>query len=117
MFSSLQAGCAALTGDSWVLYHFVDQPALPAQFFTEFVAQIDIGSDWIQPAYKGKKGHPLLLSPKTQQYIGYASHLSTLKDIGENRQINKKLWDCPYPEITQDIDTDADWERFLNLNR
>ena len=116
MFSSLQAGCSALTGDSWVLYHFVDQPALPEQFFTEFIEQIDESSDWIQPVFSGKKGHPILLSPKTQKYIGYASHLSTLKDVGENRQIVKKLWDCPYPEILQDIDTDEDWAEFLHFN-
>jgi molybdenum cofactor cytidylyltransferase len=113
MFSSLQAGCAALSGTSWAFYQFTDQPALPLAFFGEFMAQISDGVDWIQPVFDGKKGHPLLLSPKMQRLIIKARHHETLKEIGHNPAIIKKYWECQYPEIHIDIDTDEAWNEFL----
>jgi molybdenum cofactor cytidylyltransferase len=113
MFSSLQAGCEALSGASWALYQFTDQPGLPVSFLEEFMGQISTDVDWIQPVFDGKKGHPLLLSPKMQRMICRAKPNSTLKELGHDPGVVKKLWDCTYPEIHVDIDTDEAWEAFL----
>ncbi len=61
MFTSLQTGLKALKNSEWILYHFVDQPILPTVFYHDFVKQINPGFHWIQPVYKGKKGHPIII--------------------------------------------------------
>ena len=48
MFTSLQKGLTQARECEWVLYHLVDQPGLPEEFYKEFVEQIDdkiIGSN------------------------------------------------------------------------
>ena len=61
MFTSLQKGIITASDCDWVLYHFVDQPGLPDDFYKKFVMQIDSDHNWIQPSYKYRHGHPLLL--------------------------------------------------------
>ena len=61
MFSSLKYGLNVEINAEWILYHFVDQPGLPEEFYQEFTEQMDNDYDWIQPSYNSKNGHPLLL--------------------------------------------------------
>lgn len=112
MFTSLQKGLENIGSKDWVLYHFIDQPTLPNIFYYDFISQIDNKFDWIQPRYKGKNGHPILLNQKTISQIVEAPQPSNLKEISHNSNIIKKYWDCNYPEIHDDIDT---IERYNNL--
>jgi len=105
MFTSLQKGLENISINGWVLYHFIDQPTLPNNFYTDFVAQIDNDYDWIQPAYKGKNGHPILMNKRVIDFITVAPQTSNLKELTSNSSITKKYWDCNYPEIHDDIDT------------
>ena len=41
MFSSLKYGLNVEINSKWFLYHFVDQPGLPEEFYQEFTEQID----------------------------------------------------------------------------
>ena len=41
MLTSLQAGLTKAIESDWIIYHFVDQPGLPEDFYKEFVNQID----------------------------------------------------------------------------
>lgn len=116
MFSSLQAGCSILQGKSWALYQFTDQPSLPLSFYDEFISQITSDMDWVQPIMNEKKGHPLLLSPTMQGLIKKAKTDMSLKELGHLPGIRKKYWECRYPEIHLDIDTDEEWESFIRQN-
>lgn len=105
MFTSLQSGLEQLVNRDWVLYHFVDQPNLPPNFYKDFVTQIDNSSDWIQPQYKGKNGHPIIMSKNIVDLIIAAPKSSNLKELTTNSNIAKKYWECNYSEIHDDIDT------------
>ncbi len=113
MFTSLQAGLKKAKDCDWLLYHFVDQPQLPQNFYTDFIAQIDDKYDWIQPAYKSRKGHPLLIRNSFFKSIVKADENSSLKELIRVSNANKIIWDCNYKEILNDIDTPEDYKELI----
>jgi len=109
MFTSLQKGINAASDCDWILYHFVDQPGLSGNFYKEFVKQIDTEHDWIQPSYKKRHGHPILLGKDLFEVIVNSSNESNLKEISNSPIVKKKYWESSYKEIFQDIDTEDDY--------
>jgi len=109
MFTSLQAGIRKATEADWILYHFVDQPGLPENFYSDFIQQIDNFHNWIQPSAGGEKGHPILIHKDIFELIGNASKDSNLRDVSRSPNVKKKFWECSYREIFQDIDTEEDY--------
>jgi len=90
MFTSLQVGLAK-TNTSWQLYHFVDQPSLPLNFYSDFVKQID---------------------DQVRELIFNCSENKTLRDVAKDKSIEKKYWECDTDLIFEDVDTQND---FINL--
>ena len=113
MFSSLQAGLAEVIECDWILYHFVDQPGLPIEFYKEFVEQIDDKNNWIQPKINEQKGHPVLIHKYLTQLIISASVDSNLREISNDPVVKKKFWECGYKNIFQDIDTEKDYSELI----
>ena len=111
MFTSLKKGISEAKNCDWILYHFVDQPGLPDKFYPDFVEQVDSRYDWIQPVYNSQKGHPVLLGKNLVRLITEAPYDANLRDISRDSVVKKKIWDCDYKEIFQDIDTDEDYEK------
>jgi CTP:molybdopterin cytidylyltransferase MocA len=109
MFTSLQKGIFETKNCDWILYHFVDQPGFPENFYKDFIKQADSNYNWIQPVNKGLKGHPILLGHDLFEMISNSSPDSNLREISKNQIVKKKFWDCNYPEIFQDIDTEEDY--------
>jgi len=109
MFSSLKKGLSEISGSDWIIYHFVDQPSLPEMFYYDFIKQIDDKYNWIQPSYKFKKGHPIILHRSIYNRILDQNNNSSLKEISRDESILKKIWDCNYPQIHQDLDTPQDF--------
>ncbi len=116
MFSSLQCGIRESNKGEWILYHFVDQPALNTEFYNTFIKEISPGFHWIQPVHNEQKGHPILFSPEVKDIILAAPSNATLRDIGHQQQVKKKYWNTPFPQIRIDIDTDEDWINFIAQN-
>ena len=112
MFTSLQKGISEASNCDWILYHFVDQPGLPENFYFNFIKQADTYYNWIQPVNKEQKGHPILLGKDLFELIANSSLDSNLREISKNPKVKKKYWECNYMEIFQDIDTDQD---YINL--
>lgn len=110
MFTSLQKGILAAKNCDWILYHFVDQPGLPNDFYSNFINQIDSSYNWIQPSYKNERGHPILISNVLFELIINSPADSSLREINKNSVVKRKFWECDYKEIFQDIDTDEDLE-------
>ncbi len=108
MFASLQTGLRRLPEGDWVLYHFVDQPHLPEDFYRQLVAQIDADYQWIQPAFGGRRGHPLLLHQNLIRRILELTPYDSLQTIDRNRTVRKKIWECPFPQVRQDFDEPDD---------
>lgn len=113
MFTSLKRGINELLNSDWIIYHFVDQPLLPSNFYNEFVDQIDEEYNWIQPAYNSTKGHPILLAKPIYQTILRESDESSLKLVSNNHHVKKLIWDCKYPQILDDLDTPEEFEKLL----
>ncbi len=105
MFTSLQKGINEVINYDWVLYHFVDQPFFTEEFYSEFIEQINESSDWIQPSYNGKEGHPVLFNKKVSRLILKSPQNSNLRIIKNDPSINKALWNCNYPEVLVDFDS------------
>ncbi len=108
MFSSLQCGLRQLLHPKWVLYHFVDQPHIPTHFYSKFVAQISSDFNWIQPVYKGGKAHPIIFDPIVISAILKADPGTNLNIVVQQSKFKKKYWNCQFPEIIQDLDTQLD---------
>lgn len=111
MFSSLQAGIAHSGNSEWILYHFVDQPSVPVEFYSKFAGEIDDEFDWIQPSFNKIKGHPVLFNKKIAEKIKTAGINSNLKLISDEIGIAKLIWECGFENILHDMDTKED----LNL--
>lgn len=109
MFTSLQKGLGKAQDYSWVLYHFIDQPAVPKSFYYELTERINEGCDWIQPVYREQSGHPVLLSSSLCETIGNADPGDNLRNILTTIKEGRCLWHCDYPEILDDIDTLEDY--------
>jgi molybdenum cofactor cytidylyltransferase len=110
MFTSLQAGLKKAMEADWILYHFVDQPGLPENFYSDFIQQVDNNRNWIQPSVDGEKGHPILIKKELFELIINASKGSNLREISRSPIVKKKFWECNYSEIFQDIDTEEDYQ-------
>ena len=111
MFTSMRAGLAKAIKSNWIIYHFVDQPGLPEEFYKEFVEQIDEKYNWIQPKIKEQKGHPILIKRIIFQIILDAPLNTNLRTISNGSLVKKKFWECGYEEIFQDIDTEEDYSK------
>jgi molybdenum cofactor cytidylyltransferase len=109
MFTSLQKGISETKNCDWILYHFVDQPGLPENFYPDFIKHTDSNYNWFQPVNKGQKGHPILLGKDLFKLIAKSSPDSNLREISKSTIVKKKFWECSYKEIFQDIDTEQDY--------
>ena len=114
MFTSLQAGIKSITNPEWVMYHFVDQPQIPDEFYNFFASQIDTEYDWIQPVYEGRKGHPVIFSSKICKEIAKAPPKQNLKQIMHSELYKKKFIISGTSSIINDIDYAEDYNSFLS---
>jgi molybdenum cofactor cytidylyltransferase len=114
MFTSLQKGISRTKKTDWVLYHFVDQPGLPVEFYTDFVGQIDNAHNWIQPSYDNHSGHPVLLRKDLFDPILQADENSNLRELNKMPVVKRKKWECYYKKVLQDIDTPEDYQRSID---
>jgi molybdenum cofactor cytidylyltransferase len=105
MLSSLQTAAKNIINFDWILYHFVDQPDIPAEFYQEFSLQANQNYDWIQPRYQNQEGHPILFSKLLIPKILSLTIKQSLRDISKDKKLKKKYWDCNFPEILHDYDT------------
>lgn len=111
MFTSLQAGIKRAMDYPWVFYHFVDQPALPIQFYFEMTKNLNKTSSFIQPEYNGRRGHPILLSGSLYESIIGEDAESNLRNVLLPVKEKRQLFNCSYPEVLDDIDTVEDYSR------
>ena len=109
MFTSVQKGISSAKNCEWILYHFVDQPGLPQNFYKDFIFQIDNQYNWIQPSYKNQNGHPILIRKDLFKLLANSPSDTNLREISKNQIVKKKFWDCDYIGIFQDIDTEQDY--------
>lgn len=108
MFTSVKAGIFEMQDSDWILFHFVDQPMIPTDFYHELISQIDDTHDWIQPVYELKQGHPVLFNKTVIPKIINAPSNYKMKLIRAEDEIKKKYWVTDYKFILEDVDTKKD---------
>ncbi|MBZ0199209.1 MAG: NTP transferase domain-containing protein [Ignavibacteriaceae bacterium] len=113
MFTSLKQGIKEIDS-GYILYHFVDNPSLPLNFYIDFQMQVNKNNNWFQPVFGGKKGHPIIIDDFVAKLILAEDENSNLKSLSLNNHIKKFYWVCDYPEILYDIDTPADYKMLKN---
>lgn len=108
MLTSLQAGLRAATDAEWTLYHFVDQPHIPAGFYPEFSRLLSENFDLVQPLHSGRRGHPLLLGKTLMETVTASPPHESLKRILRDAKWRRLDWPCPFPQVLEDFDTPSD---------
>jgi molybdenum cofactor cytidylyltransferase len=80
MFSSVQVGLAGVAGAAFV--HPADVPGPGPEIYRALVAAFERDPrDVMRPAFGGRRGHPILLSPLAVQAVQDAEPGATLRDV------------------------------------
>ncbi|MDD5307869.1 MAG: nucleotidyltransferase family protein [Deltaproteobacteria bacterium] len=80
MFSSVQAGLAGVTDAAFV--HPCDVPGPGTDVYLALAAAFEREPrDVVHPAFKGRRGHPVLLSAAAVRAVQEADPASTLRDV------------------------------------
>jgi molybdenum cofactor cytidylyltransferase len=115
MFSSVQAGVQAATERDFFLA-LADMPEVSQSIYgdlLEWSRRLSLGFATMEspyaviPQYRGKKGHPLLLSAEMRARILQTDVSKTLRDV--LAQIPTVIVPAEEPGILHDIDTPADY--------
>lgn len=109
MFSSVRCGAAQVRSERFYL-SLGDMPRVGANVYRALAVQPVV--DAVIPKYRGKKGHPLLLSAAVARALlarepGVGKQEPTLRDVLAELPTLTVPVDDPY--ILQDIDTREDW--------
>ena len=100
--AAIQALMAAVPLERWTFLYHVDMPVWESALFDALAGRISAegrsGVEALAPAYKGRKGHPLLLSPALGRDM---LALDPLKDRMDHwlRARREETVDVPFPCI------------------
>jgi molybdenum cofactor cytidylyltransferase len=123
MFCSVQRGAEAVGVTAFFLA-LADMPAVTAAVYRGLLEWNDrfnpmfavLGADYaVIPKYKGKKGHPLLLSPGMRKRILQADLTKTLRDV--LAEVPTVVVPVDESAILHDIDTPEDYRSGSGMKR
>ena len=110
-FYSLQLGLQAMKNTQAVFVHNVDNPFVEQDVLRKMMAQLGT-ADYITPRYKGKGGHPILLTKKMVHAILNAKGSNyVLSDF--IKTFHKKTVEVPYASILTNINTPEAYAEFV----
>ncbi len=119
VFSSLRFGLKSADDADWILFHFIEQPTLPEEFYLRFIDQLDENFNWLQPSYLVrmhaehilKAGHPIFLKKDLFSHIINAGQDETLQEFKGRDIVKLKIWECNFAEILQYIDNPEEYKQ------
>ncbi len=112
MFSSVKLGTGAV-GSDWFFLGLGDMPLVKPETYRLLIKYK--GTDAVIPKYCGKKGHPLLLSPRVKEAILNYEKVNTLRDVLAD--FPNLLIPVAAENIVIDIDSPEDYKTLLHNNR
>jgi len=112
MFSSVKLGTGAVSSE-WFFLGLGDMPLVKADIYRLLLKYK--GTDAVIPRYRGKKGHPLLLSLRVREAIINYKKESTLRDVLAD--FPNLLIPVAAENILIDIDNLKDYKTLLHNNR
>ncbi len=116
MLSSAICGFRALPQEAKAALVFLgDQPQIPPQA-TEIVVKAWMQSKKgiIMPAFKGRRGHPVLIEKRYKFEIEKLDPERGLRTLSEKYKDDVFEVECDIPEILKDIDTPEEYELYEN---
>ncbi len=108
MFSSVQHGVSQLHSDIFFVIPG-DQPMIKPETLTQLLAA---DGDIVNPAFRGKKGHPVLFRGNSKKGILNMPDNAVLRDFIHSNP--STVLDVDDEGILLDIDTDEDYENMVN---
>ena len=110
-FYSLKIGLEHLEIPCNVFMHNIDNPFVNDEVLKKLLTQLPFG-DYISPVYKGKGGHPALLSEKVvKEIIKEKSDGLPLKDyLSGKKRIKTEVGD---ERVLINVNTKSDYRKFL----
>jgi len=112
MFSSVKLGTGAVSSE-WFFIGLGDMPLVKPETYRLLMKYK--GTDAVIPKYHGKKGHPLLLSPRVKEAIINYKKESTLREVLAD--FPNLLIPVAAENILIDIDNLKDYKTLLQNNR
>jgi molybdenum cofactor cytidylyltransferase len=107
MFSSIQAGVAAGIGDAYLVLP-ADMPFVRAATVRIVRDRAHAAESIVVPVFRGRRGHPIVISADLRAYLLAADPSSTLKDVLRTSGIRHVEIDVDDPGVTRDVDVPGD---------
>jgi molybdenum cofactor cytidylyltransferase len=114
MLSSVQCGFRNMPARTKAAILFLgDQPAIPGEVAGMLIREYrQSGKGIVIPAYKGKRGHPVLIDAKYSGNIAKLSGDEGLRGLMHQYPGDMLEVAVPFPGILKDIDTPVDYMNF-----
>jgi len=114
MSVSIVRGIEQISDDAGaLLVALVDHPAVPGDTIKEIIAEWKSGARLIQPEYKGRGGHPVLIDLAYRDELLHLDPQMGLRSLFETHREEVRRLPVDSPYIARDMDT---WEDYLRLH-
>jgi molybdenum cofactor cytidylyltransferase len=114
MLSSIQLGVRAARNSKAFFISLGDQPFISSHTLREMRTTFESSDALvILPTYKGKRGHPVLISSAFADEILSLAPDQTLRDFIKRHSHETREIEVDDPAVVQDIDTPEDYARLL----
>lgn len=107
MFSSIQAGVAAAVGEAYLVLP-ADMPFVRAATVRTLLDRARAAQSIVVPVFRGRRGHPVVISADLRAHVLAADPSSTLKDVLRTSAIRRIEIDVDDPGVTRDVDVPSD---------
>ena len=117
MLSSVQAGVESIDSDvQGILIFLGDQPMVSKLVINRLVSVFQkTEKGLLVPTFKGKRGHPVLISSKYKDNIKSINPAIGLRELFLNNQSDILEIEVGFDGILKDIDTPEDYRRETGL--
>ncbi len=119
MGSSLKTGIGEVGEDAEaVLIVLADQPLLEPEVIDRLIERYEESDDLIvAPAYKGERGHPVLLDISLKKELMNIEGDIGARNILKNRKKDFSKIEVETPSVVMDIDTNKDIEKIERMRK
>jgi len=114
MYSSIKKGMTALSGNNHVILHMIDQPFIKPDLYHSLIDCFDKETMLLQPEYKGKKGHPIIINKKLVPLIKNDNLNNTLRDFLKPYYKTMRLFKYDNDTVLQNLNNYESFKSALN---
>jgi molybdenum cofactor cytidylyltransferase len=112
---SIRLGVQAFTHNGPCFIHNIDNPFVDKVLFEQLLSHLK-ETDYVVPVYKGKGGHPILLSEKIMTMLIQPSN-----SYGDLRQVlnafNSKRVEVEFSEVILNVNTVEEYTNFIEKSK